>query len=220
MNKNKIALSGVMGSGKDYLSRYLIQELGYQRLSFGDIVKELAEKLYPKCTFVDNEKLKDSEIVYVNPNTHIQYTRRDIYVYMNKLKRINPNVFLDIFISKHKDIINDPNKKIVVTDLRFSIESDVYYATPELEYLQSKDFNIIYIESNKTSVNMGANIAEDFYHIIESEANYKFFNDYNGYTKWVKFLNRDYFKNRVKKQGDKKNEKFDNDKVCNFNAYC
>lgn len=52
----RIAFMGVSGSGKDYLSNYLINNYDFIRLSFSDQLKKLAHHIYPWLETTINQR--------------------------------------------------------------------------------------------------------------------------------------------------------------------
>jgi hypothetical protein len=185
---NKIALSGVKKCGKDYCADYLVKNHGYIRLAFGDIIKDLCHKLFPNLDLDYCSADKETVVVYEHPYTGKKWTPRDIWVFINELKQVNPMIFLEMFQDKHRLLLDDINSKLVITDLRFTARKGCYYSTPELEYLSYNGFRIVYIESEDTRADMNSNMAEEFYHEIKAQSDHQFFNRKEGIEDWRFFL--------------------------------
>jgi len=216
---NKLAFCGCSGCGKNYLAEYLVGAHGFKQLALGSIVKKIANKLYPKLKLDYPHGRKDNKIIYTNKNTGINWTPRDIWVWMNNLKVIDPDIFLNEFIKLHGKELKNPKKKIVITDLRFTEACDEFYATPELEYLQSTGFKVVYIESNTCHKVKDRDVAESSYEILKEEADYKFYNKKDEYVSWRKFLHN----NKII-TGDKQDETAiqadcTTHEYCNFGGY-
>ena len=109
--KKKIALCGKMCSGKSFVSSNLVND-GYVRIGFGDPVKKY-------CTEIFNLKNKD---------------RKLIQSFAQKIKEINPDVWIDYLDNQ---LNYDPQyyqKNILIDDLRFP---------NEYQYLRKNNFTII-----------------------------------------------------------------------------
>lgn len=175
---NKIALTGISGSGKDYFVNYLVQELGYKRLSFSDQLKKLAHKIYPwmaedvppiKKEEPLNLKLESGEIITKTP--------REIWLNLNSLRNVEDGIFvrmLDNELTEHSD------RNVVISDIRPKIEYD---------YCIKKGFKIIYIEPSKKIYE-----PNDFdKQVLEykDKADYVFKNNFNGIEEFKEFIKKE-----------------------------
>lgn len=185
---NKIVLSGIKRCGKDTCGKYLVDNYGFHRLALGDIVKEMCSFLFPNMKLDYSDDEKETKVIYKHKYTGEEWTPRDIWVYINVLKKVNPMIFLDRFVVKYQHMLSNPACKIVITDLRFTAVKGCYYATPEMEYLKCSGFKLCYIESSDTINEKNSNLAEEFYDTIEKNADYKFVNHKDGNRRWHNFL--------------------------------
>lgn len=64
---NRIALTGVSRSGKDEVAKILVQEFGYVRHSFGDIIKRQLRELIYQHTGIDSYTEDDSKKKIIRP---------------------------------------------------------------------------------------------------------------------------------------------------------
>uniref|UniRef100_A0A6C0J110 Uncharacterized protein n=1 Tax=viral metagenome TaxID=1070528 RepID=A0A6C0J110_9ZZZZ len=92
----KIAVFGKMASGKTYISKSLALRYNLEIYSFGDKVKELAKELF---------MMKDKD-------------RKLLQILADKMKEINPDVWVNYLIEKIKDKDN-----VIIDDLRFPDEA-------------------------------------------------------------------------------------------------
>lgn len=105
----KVAICGGMCSGKTTLSKYISKEFNLETFSFADAVKMYASQIF-------DMQHKD---------------RRLIQDFAEKLKEIDPDIWIKILDKKIKNIDN-----IVIDDLRFK---------NEYKYLRKNGFTIIRI---------------------------------------------------------------------------
>lgn len=170
-----LAFTGISGSGKDYLVSYLVQELGYTRVSFSDQLKKLAHIIYPwlKQDYPPYEKeqplnitLEDGEIITFSP--------REIWIHLNKLRDVENGIFLRMLKDEMKLLNTD---KIVISDIRPQIEWD---------WCMKNGFTTVYIDPLKQIYN-----PNDFDKQVLSyrgKADYVFENDFNGLEKFKEFI--------------------------------
>ena len=109
--KKKIALCGKMCSGKSFISDKLVSE-GYKRIGFGDAVKKYSTEIF-------HLKNKDRKI---------------IQAFAQKIKEINPDVWIEYIDYQIKYNTDYSNKNILIDDLRFP---------NEYQYLRKNNFTII-----------------------------------------------------------------------------
>ena len=138
-----IALAGRKGSGKSTLSRYLVQNEGYQKISFADYLKDLIEDVFlidkkylydqilkeSKCIKIITDKdfykkisnyikediihLYDESILIETPRHLLQFVGTDV------LRKHDVNFHVKKTIIK---INNNPSINFVCDDLRFKNE--------------------------------------------------------------------------------------------------
>lgn len=111
-----ILLAGRPGSGKDTVGNYLVQNYGYERIAFADILKEEVSETYgiPLHYFHDRE-IKDSFIPYT-----VKTYRQLLIEYADERRAEDPNYFVKRAVPKIK------RDKTVITDCRFYNEADFF----------------------------------------------------------------------------------------------
>jgi hypothetical protein len=158
---NIIAICGAKRSGKDVLAKYLINKYNYEKLSFAEPLKKAVKELFnfndiqvgiDEDNGIGNEKDIIDERWGITPRKALQFFGTEIMQYkMNELiPNTNRGFFADILVSR---II--PNKKYVISDLRFLHE-----------YEKIKGLNIIIIKVIRPSI-INLCICDD--HISENE---------------------------------------------------
>ena len=113
----RLAIIGVMCSGKTTIADYLVNNHNFRKLSFADDVKKYANEIF-------NLKNKN---------------RRILQQFSSKMKEIDSDIWikrLDIKLKMLNDNDND-NDNIVIDDLRFE---------NELEYLKKNNFKFLKLE--------------------------------------------------------------------------
>lgn len=122
-----IGITGRKFNGKDTLGKMLIQLYNYTRLAFADPLKEAC-----KCVFsFTNEQVYGNlkEVVddywHTTPRQVLQYVGTELF--RDQLYKIMPhlgvNIWVEALLKKASDIKQEnPNARIVVTDVRFSNE--------------------------------------------------------------------------------------------------
>jgi dephospho-CoA kinase len=144
---NIIAICGAKRSGKDVLAKYLINKYKYEKLSFAEPLKKAVKELFnfndiqvgiDEDNGIGNEKDIIDERWGITPRKALQFFGTEIMQY--KINELIPNTnrgfFADILVSR---II--PNKKYVISDLRFLHE-----------YEKIKELNIIIIKVIRPSI--------------------------------------------------------------------
>jgi len=156
---NIIAICGAKRSGKDVLAKYLINKYKYEKLSFAEPLKKAVKELFnfndiqvgiDEDNGIGNEKEIIDERWGITPRKALQFFGTEIMQYkMNELiPNTNRDFFANILVSR---II--PNKKYVISDLRFLHE-----------YEKIKGLNIVVIKVVRDCL-----IKTDNEHISENE---------------------------------------------------
>lgn len=107
----KLALYGLMGSGKDFAADYLIKQYGFTRYAFADNVKLVAETWFPEIYGDGNKK-----------------PRELLQAVGTKFREIDESVWikalLDDIESKNEQLIKEGfySENIVITDCRMPNE--------------------------------------------------------------------------------------------------
>ncbi len=145
-----IGLCGNKGSGKDTIADYLIENYNFKKLAFADFIKNALKKLFDwdDDTFNHENKEKKDEYWDITPremcqqlgteflrihckdiiSTKFKLPNGEIYHSTYHIKRINQEVI--------KILNQNPNTKIVFSDVRFQ---------DELDYIKKLDGIIIRI---------------------------------------------------------------------------
>ena len=144
---NIIAICGAKRSGKDVLSKCLINTYNYEKLSFAEPLKKAVKELFnfndiqvgiDEENAIGNEKDIIDDRWGITPRKALQYFGTEIMQYkMNELiPNINRGFFADILLSKIVE-----NKNYVISDLRFLHE-----------YEKIKGLNIVIIKVVRPSL--------------------------------------------------------------------
>jgi len=122
-NYNLIGICGRKRHGKDTLGDYLVQHYGYTKIGFADALKEAC-----RCIFGFNDDQLYGDLKEVNdefwgasPRKVLQYIGTDLFRF--KIAEILPQVNDEIWIKVVENkILQNPDKKYVITDVRFENE--------------------------------------------------------------------------------------------------
>lgn len=114
---------GEYKSGKDYFCDHLVKTQGAVRLSFSDEVRHLATQLFPWLPFDISAEQKDVPFKH-KQNIH-NLTPRQIWLTVGKVRDVDPFYFVDRFIERNDDILDQCFRKdnlYIITDFRTSNE--------------------------------------------------------------------------------------------------
>lgn len=117
---NIIAICGAKRSGKDILGDYFVKEHGYIKISFAEPLKQIVKLLFNfKEDQLDDSDNKDKidEYWQITPRKALQFIGTEVMQY--KIQELLPNIGRNFWIHKIK---MDPDKKYIITDLRFHHE--------------------------------------------------------------------------------------------------
>lgn len=161
-----IALSGWKGSGKDTVAAYLQEAFGYQKLSFAAALKDVVASTYK----VSREDLDDptkkemplfsypviptdgfTEVIHSQLSSELRsgfWTPRALAILEGSIKRaVYPNYWVQAIVS---EILNNPNQRYVITDMRFRSEADTLRTMlPDIDMWRINRFTTI--DTNSTS---------------------------------------------------------------------
>lgn len=173
----KIAMTGISGAGKDYLVDHLVKNYGYARLSFSTQLKRLASIIYPwlEEDYPPFEKEQPLNL-QLDDETLITHSPRDIWIHLNKLRDIDPKVFLRSLEDEMRSLDTD---KIVISDIRPQVEWD---------WCRENGFTSVYIDPSKKVYE-----PNDFDSNIPGyadQADYIFTNNHNGTDEFDTFIRR------------------------------
>ena len=122
-----IAITGRKRNGKDTLANLLIKKYNYVQLSYAEPIKQICKVLFG---FTDEQCYgNEKEIIDKNwnimPRSAFQFIGTELF--RKQMKYLIPNIGEDFWVKcLHENIKrmvkNDPNVKIVITDVRFPNE--------------------------------------------------------------------------------------------------
>jgi hypothetical protein len=133
-----IALSGWKGSGKDLAGNYLVNQFGYVRMAFADVLKDTVAAQYtvPRHWLDDPEKKELPLVLYPVQNTdsfvsnihellgtelkHGHWSGRALCILEGSIKRsVDPNYWVNKVIAQ---IMDTKGTNFVITDMRYQSE--------------------------------------------------------------------------------------------------
>lgn len=141
----KIALSGIAGSGKDYLANHLVKESSFKRFAFGDELKKLTKMIYPYLQ-EDYEPFEKETPLNIDTGFEvITKTPREIWLTVNKLREVENLMFIRMTHYNIQDYLNykktnNRTPRVIITDVR---------TLEEFDYCQEQGFDVIHIEPSK-----------------------------------------------------------------------
>lgn len=166
-----LALTARSESGKDFLTNYNINELGYTRVSFNDQIKKLANQLYPWCDLDYPSKLKNIPIQH-DANV-LGLSPREIWRSLDVLCNTDPLLYINTAIVEAKRIISNGGD-VIFPEIRKDVE---------MEAVRSLGATVIKITAPVMTDRTDENIIDEF------EVDYTFKNIKGiGYAEWIKFL--------------------------------
>ena len=128
-----IGICGLIGSGKDTIAEYLIQEHNYEKLSFADKLKDSVATMFDwDRELLDGKtdtsrKWRESEDVYWTQETGEQITPRYV-LQLFGTECMRDGFYDGIWVSlTKKKILDNPGKNFVIPDVRFPNEAKMIY---------------------------------------------------------------------------------------------
>lgn len=125
-NITLIGLTGKKGSGKDTLGNYMVSHYGFNRIAFADPIKIICKELFGFNEDQLNGNLKEKIDEYWNVTPRFTFQKLGDIMRDNGKKlvpELDNNIFVECIKKKIIDLRqNNPNIKIVVTDVRFENE--------------------------------------------------------------------------------------------------
>jgi hypothetical protein len=189
---NIIGITGNKQNGKDTTGDYIVKTYGYKKMAFSDALKDIAkygfgfndEQLYGELKEVEDKYWK------ITPRKFLQFTGTELF--RDNMDKLIPNIKKNIWIEVlRKKIIDElkenPNTKIVITDVRFK---------NELDFIKEMKGIIIHVKRDTYNIE---NIKD--LHISENEiknmkADYEIDNSGNKQTLYNTIDNMDIFNNQ------------------------
>jgi tRNA uridine 5-carbamoylmethylation protein Kti12 len=129
----KIALSGIAGSGKDYLGNHLVKELNFKRFAFADELKKIAKTIYPYLKEDYEAFEKETPLNIDTGFEKITKTPREIWLVVNKIREVEDSIFIR---RTHETIQASNHSNTLITDVR---------TLEEFEYCKKHGYTIIHI---------------------------------------------------------------------------
>jgi hypothetical protein len=166
VNTNIIGITGRKRHGKDTLGDYLVKHHGYTKIGFADALKEACRHIFG---FNDDQlygdlKEVDDEFWKTSPRKVLQYVGTDLF--RDQIANIMPDVKSDIWIKVVENkILQNPDKRYVITDVRFE---------NELEFLKKHNALTIKVQRD-TLTNIDSHVSESY--IDQLETKYKILNN-------------------------------------------
>jgi hypothetical protein len=122
-NLNLIGIAGRKRHGKDTIGDYLVKNYGYTKIGFADALKIGCQHIFGLTNeqlYGDDKEIEDT-FWKTSPRTILQYVGTDLF--RNQLSTIMPEIEDNIWIKVvEKTILENPDKKYVITDVRFENE--------------------------------------------------------------------------------------------------
>jgi hypothetical protein len=157
-----IGITGKKFNGKDTLGIYL-SKYGYQRMAFADPLKEVIKNIFNfnDAQLYGEDKERIDENWKISPRSAMQFIGTDLF--RHQMNKLMPDIGNEIWIKVIKRQIEDiwkqnPNQKIVLTDLRFPNEINLI-----------KELNGIIIRVKRKIDDTYSSIDNDFIVVHESE---------------------------------------------------
>jgi len=155
----RIGLLGNKGCGKDTLADYLVKDKDFIKYNFATPIKEISKILF---NLTDNQLYgNDKDIIDKrwNVSPRIIFQRIGTEFGQDILLKLFPELEIKQIWLKLFEIFleNNSDKNIVVSDVRFK---------HEVEYLKSKNFNIIKI--NRPNLQKDTHISENEINLIHN----------------------------------------------------
>ncbi len=121
-----IGIAGRKYNGKDTIGDYLVKNYGYKKIAFADPIKEICKEMFG----FNNEQLYGSlketndEFWNISPRKLMQFIGTELF--RNHTDEIMPDVGSNIWIKVlEKKILDNPDSKYVITDIRFENELEL-----------------------------------------------------------------------------------------------
>ena len=164
--KNKIALIGVAGSGKDYLTSHLINNYNFTKVAFADSLKELCSDIFPWLSKDYPAYEKENPLnITLEDGTLISATPRDIWILLGQIPQIDKR----FFIRKLEDKVNNLDNNIIISDCR---------TQDELDWCKQNNFITIYI-APKEVIYKSNEYDQQVYNLVD-QCDYLFENHFDG----------------------------------------
>lgn len=194
MYENLRVLTARKRSGKDYLTQALIRRgvKGYNavvRLSFSDILRELANELFPWCPEFPSDIEKD-QVINHSDNV-LGLTPREVWLRLGddgdqSLRTVDPSVLVNRFVKRHNDrIVNNRNILFIITDLR-TPQEDKWLEEIGATKIRINDMRG---EEGRKAAGIVENSLEDFTQVVRVGHEFNNYFDTASVDKFVELVN-------------------------------
>lgn len=163
-----IAISGWKRSGKDTLASHLVSQYGYEQLSFAASLKDSVAKQYNLArAMLDDQKLKEEPLLHLPAIPSDAFTEAVHNIMQDSLRSgywtpralcilegsVKRSVYSNYWVSKVAEKIKEnPDKKYVISDLRYKSEADTLrMLIPKEELLVARVHRFQEIDTNDPS---------------------------------------------------------------------
>lgn len=125
-----IGLTGKLGSGKDAAGAFLTENYGYQRVAFADVLKATAFGINP----IVSVRVTEAGIVFERLQDLVfdygwEQAKRNYPEIRRTLQALGvsarDNLDRDVWVNAVRNKLDDEDKKVVVTDVRFPNEAQI-----------------------------------------------------------------------------------------------
>ena len=121
-----IGIVGNKNVGKDTLADYLVENKNFIKYAFADPLKYCLKELFGLSDdqLFGNKKEEYDPVWKTTPRELLQFFGTEVMQY--KIQELLPNLKRTFFIKRFEQFVNEnPNKNIVVSDIRFQHELDI-----------------------------------------------------------------------------------------------
>ena len=170
----KLAMTGISGSGKDYLVDILVKEYSYTRVSFSDQLKKLAVKIYPWVEEDYPAWDKEEPLnLTLSSGEYISKSPREIWLHLNSLREIEDGLFVRML----EEEVSKIKGNIVISDIR---------TENEWNWVNTNGYMSVYVNPMEKLYN--PNKFDDFSRSLEGKTTFHFDNYFDGKDKFRKLL--------------------------------
>ena len=127
--KKVVGLIGYAGSGKDAVAKFLVDNFGYTKIKFGDILKNTLNTHFKEIVAEDlinrGESISYSEIDFLEEDDRvIKEKLRPYMIWLGETLRAKNGVFF--WINRALESLKDDQRNIVIADVRRTDELELF----------------------------------------------------------------------------------------------